>query len=64
MTSIPNSRFLAFLALKNVYQKKAYTDIALNRVIKSVDKSVAISQTDRSFACELVYGIVRRLPQQ
>lgn len=60
MTSIPNSRFLAFLALKNVYQKKAYTDIALNRVIKSVDKSVAISQTDRSFACELVYGIVRR----
>jgi len=60
MTSIPNSRSLAFLALKNVYQKKAYTDIALNRVIKSVDKSVAISQTDRSFACELVYGIVRR----
>ncbi|MGB5712343.1 MAG: 16S rRNA (cytosine(967)-C(5))-methyltransferase [Waterburya sp.] len=60
MTSIPNSRSLAFLALKNVYQKKAYTDVALNRVIKSVDKSVEISQTDRSFACELVYGIVRR----
>lgn len=60
MASIPNSRTLAFLALKNVYQKKAYTDVALNRVIKSVDKSVEISQSDRSFACELVYGIVRR----
>ena len=60
MISIPNSRSLAFLALKNVYQKKAYTDVALNRVLKSVDKSVEISQADRSFACELVYGIVRR----
>ncbi len=60
MISIPNSRSLAFLALKNVYQKKAYTDVALNRVLKSVDKSVKISQADRSFACELVYGIVRR----
>ena len=60
MASIPNSRTLAFLALKNVYQKKAYTDVALNRVIKSVDKSVEIGQSDRSFACELVYGIVRR----
>ena len=60
MASIPNSRTLAFLALKNVYQKKAYTDLALNRVIKSVDKSAEISQSDRSFACELVYGIVRR----
>lgn len=60
MISIPNSRSLAFLALKNVYQKKAYTDVALNRVLKSVDKSVEISQADRSFACELVYGIIRR----
>ncbi len=60
MISISNSRSLAFLALKNVYQKKAYTDVALNRVLKSVDKSVEISQADRSFACELVYGIVRR----
>ena len=56
----PNSRFIAFLALKNVYQKKAYTDVALNRVIKIVAKSAEISQADRSFACELVYGIVRR----
>jgi 16S rRNA (cytosine967-C5)-methyltransferase len=56
----PNSRFLAFLALKNVYQQQAYTDMALNRVLKSVDKSLKVAQTDRNFACELVYGIVRR----
>ncbi|MEM7595317.1 MAG: 16S rRNA (cytosine(967)-C(5))-methyltransferase [Cyanobacteria bacterium P01_A01_bin.83] len=60
MTSVLQSRNLAFLALKNVYQKKAYTDVALNRIIKTSGKSVAISQVERSFACELVYGIVRR----
>ncbi|MDJ0593523.1 MAG: 16S rRNA (cytosine(967)-C(5))-methyltransferase [Pleurocapsa sp. MO_226.B13] len=60
MTSIPNARTIAFLALKSIYQKKAYTDIALNRVIKSVRKSGEISQTERSFACELVYGALRR----
>ncbi len=60
MASTPNSRQLAFFVLKNVYQKKAYTDVALNRVIKSMGKSAEISQTDRGFACELVYGIVRR----
>jgi 16S rRNA (cytosine967-C5)-methyltransferase len=60
MASIPNSRTIAFLALKNIYQNKAYTDIALNRVIKSVSKSVEISQAERNFACELVYGTLRR----
>lgn len=60
MASISNSRQLAFLALKNIYQKKAYTDVALNRVIKAASKSAEISQADRGFACELVYGIVRR----
>ena len=60
MASIPNSRLLAFLALKNVYQRQAYTDVALNRVLKSVGKTAVISSADRGFACELVYGIVRR----
>ncbi len=60
MASTCNSRQLAFFVLKNVYQKKAYTDVALNRVIKSMGKSAEISQTNRGFACELVYGIVRR----
>jgi len=60
MTFIPNARQIAFLALKNIYQKQAYTDIALNRVIKSVEKSAKISQAERGFACELVYGTLRR----
>ena len=60
MTSIPSSRTLAFLALKSIYQKHAYTDVALNQVIKSVGKSGAITQTERNFACELVYGTLRR----
>ncbi|MGL5942950.1 MAG: 16S rRNA (cytosine(967)-C(5))-methyltransferase [Waterburya sp.] len=60
MASLSTSRQLAFLVLKNIYQQQAYTDIALNRVLKPVDKSGEISQADRGFACELVYGIVRR----
>ena len=60
MVSPTNSRAIAFLALKDVYQKKAYTDVALNRVLKSASRVDEIGQTDRSFACELVYGIVRR----
>lgn len=60
MVSSSNSRSLAFLALKDIYYKKAYTDIALNRIIKSEARAGEISQTDRSFTCELVYGIVRR----
>ena len=60
MVSPTDSRSIAFLSLKNVYQKKAYTDVALNRVLKSASKEDDLSQTDRSFACELVYGIVRR----
>ena len=60
MASLTNARTLAFRALKNIYQKKAYTDVALNRVIKSESKQEEISQSERNFACELVYGIVRR----
>ena len=60
MSSQTNSRSLAFQALKNVYQKGAYTDVALNRVLKTTAKSNETSQADRSFACELVYGIIRR----
>ena len=56
MLNVKCSRQLAFLALKNVYKQGAYTDIALNRVLKSVD----ISAQERDLACELVYGVVRR----
>ena len=56
MISVTNSRQLAFLALQDVYQNKAYTDIALDRILRQAE----INKADRSLACELVYGIVRR----
>ena len=56
MIFVPNPRQLAFLALQDVYQKRAYTDIALDRVLRQAE----INKTDRGLACELVYGIVRR----
>ena len=60
MTNNFDSRSFAFFALKDIYQKKAYTDFALNRILKSGEKSTEISQINRNFICELVYGIVRR----
>ena len=56
MISLTNPRQLAFLALQDVYQKQAYTDIALERVLRQAE----INKADRGLACELVYGIVRR----
>ncbi|MGI0480659.1 16S rRNA (cytosine(967)-C(5))-methyltransferase [Geminocystis sp. CENA526] len=51
-----NSRQLAFLALQNIYQQKAYTDIALERVFANF----SVSPSNRHLVSELVYGIVRR----
>lgn len=51
-----NPRQLAFQALEDVYQNHAYTDIALDRVLKNS----SLSKGDRSLVSELVYGIVRR----
>ena len=51
-----NPRQLAFLALQNIYQKKAYTDIALDRILRQAE----IASADRGLVCELVYGIIRR----
>jgi 16S rRNA (cytosine967-C5)-methyltransferase len=51
-----NPRQLAFLALREIYQKQAYTDIALDRVLRKVE----LSSADRSLVGELVYGVVRR----
>jgi 16S rRNA (cytosine967-C5)-methyltransferase len=53
---MPNPRQLAFVALQNIYRRGAYTDIALDRVLRKTD----ISSADRALATELVYGIVRR----
>lgn len=51
-----NPRQLAFLALRDVYKKGAYTDIALEKVLA---KS-SLTSVDRNLVCELVYGTVRR----
>jgi 16S rRNA (cytosine967-C5)-methyltransferase len=51
-----NPRQLAFEALQNIYQRLAYTDIALDKVFSSA----SISSFDRHLVSELVYGIVRR----
>ena len=56
MISVTNSRQIAFLALQDIYQKQAYTDIALDRFLRQAK----INKADRGLACELVYGIVRR----
>ncbi|MBO9998551.1 MAG: 16S rRNA (cytosine(967)-C(5))-methyltransferase [Cyanobacteria bacterium SID2] len=51
-----NPRQVAFLALKDVYRKGAYADVALDRGFAK-SKLPAI---DRGLATELVYGCVRR----
>ncbi len=54
--SSQNPRQLALIALRDVYQRGAYTDIALDRVLRQAN----INSADRGLTCELVYGIVRR----
>ncbi|MEC4804556.1 MAG: 16S rRNA (cytosine(967)-C(5))-methyltransferase [Jaaginema sp. PMC 1079.18] len=49
-------RQLALLALQDIQQKGAYTDIALDRVLRSSH----LEPRDRALVTELVYGIVRR----
>lgn len=51
-----SSRQLAFLALQDIYENKAYTDIALDRILKAKQ----VQSKDKSLISELVYGIVRR----
>ena len=54
---MPNPRQLALIALRDVYRREAYTDIALDRVLSSTE---SLSSAERGLACELVYGTVRR----
>jgi 16S rRNA (cytosine967-C5)-methyltransferase len=51
-----NPRQLAFLALREIERRGAYTDIALDRVFQNT----SLNAQDRGLTCELVYGIVRR----
>jgi 16S rRNA (cytosine967-C5)-methyltransferase len=51
-----NPRQLAFLALRDVYRRGAFTDIALDRVLRTAD----LNSADRGLVTELLYGSVRR----
>ncbi|OKH13793.1 16S rRNA (cytosine(967)-C(5))-methyltransferase [[Limnothrix rosea] IAM M-220] len=51
-----SARQLAFIALRQIMYHKAFTDIALDRVLH---KS-GLKGSDRGFVAELVYGTVRR----
>ncbi len=56
MIGLANPRQLALIALREIYQRDAYTDIALDRVLRQE----AVADRNRSLVTELVYGIVRR----
>jgi len=53
---VSNPRQLAFIALQNIYRRGAYSDVALDRVLRQSE----VSSADRGLVAELVYGIVRR----
>lgn len=51
-----NSRQLAFIALRDIHRQGAFTDIALDRVLRTAQ----LNSADRRLVTELVYGSVRR----
>jgi 16S rRNA (cytosine967-C5)-methyltransferase len=54
--TMQNPRQLAFLALRDVHRRGAFTDIALDRVLRTAK----LNSADRGLVTELVYGSVRR----
>jgi len=52
-----SARQLAFFALQDIYGNKAYTDVALERILSNNN---SIPTIEKALASELVYGIVRR----
>jgi len=52
-----NPRQLAFLALREIHRRGAFTDLALDRVLQTAKLS---NSADRRLVTELVYGSVRR----
>jgi 16S rRNA (cytosine967-C5)-methyltransferase len=51
-----NPRQLALLALRDIHKQGAFTDIALDRVLRTAQ----LNSADRRLLTELVYGCVRR----
>ena len=51
-----NARQGAFLALESIYRQKAYTDVAIDRILRSHK----LNPQDRGLLCQIVYGVVRQ----
>lgn len=51
-------RQLAFLILREIDHRSAYTDVALDRILRQ--HSHSLTSLDRALVTELVYGIMRR----
>ncbi len=51
-----NPRQLAFLALRDIHRRSAFTDVALDRVLRTTK----LNSADRRLVTDLVYGTVRR----
>jgi 16S rRNA (cytosine967-C5)-methyltransferase len=51
-----NPRQLAFLALRDIHRRGAFTDVALDRVLRTTK----LNSADRGLVTDLVYGTVRR----
>ena len=51
-----NPRQLAFLALRDIHRRAAFTDVALDRVLRTTK----LNSADRRLVTDLVYGTVRR----
>ncbi|MGA1622112.1 MAG: 16S rRNA (cytosine(967)-C(5))-methyltransferase [Synechocystis sp.] len=51
-----SARTLAFLTLREIDRRDSYTDVAIDRALKTS----SLSALDRSLFTELVYGVIRR----
>ena len=51
-----NARQGAFLALESIYRQTAYTDVAIDRILRSHK----LTAPDRGLLCQIVYGVVRQ----
>lgn len=56
IVTMQNPRQLAFIALREIHKRGAFTDIALDRVLRGA----TLKSADRGLVTELVYGSVRR----
>jgi 16S rRNA (cytosine967-C5)-methyltransferase len=56
-----SARQVAFIALRDVYNKGAFVDVALDRALEKFNQKFGLADPERRLVTELVYGCVRRL---